>query len=63
MIVLDTHAWIWYIDSPQLLSDDAQDAIEDSRRKRAVYVSCISTWEVFMLVSKGRLQFAVEPDV
>ena len=63
MIVLDTRAWIWHVDSPHLLSLAAGDAIRQARDSRSVYVSCISTWEIHMLVSKGRLAFSVDADV
>ena len=63
MIVLDTHAWIWLIDSPERLGAAAQKAIESARRQRAVFVSSISAWEVHMLCARGRLRFAVDPEV
>lgn len=58
MIVLDTHAWIWFAGDDRLLSDAALDAV---RRADRIGVSAISVWEVGMLCSKGRLQVA--PDV
>ena len=64
MIVLDTHAWVWYVDSPEKLSAGALAAIEDARRKEhLIYVSSISAWEIHMLVSKGRLSLMVPSDV
>ena len=62
MILLDTHAWIWHLSDPTLLSAAARDAITDARRNRAVHVSSISVWELFMLTKKGRLQLAIAPD-
>ncbi len=49
MIVLDTHTWIWWIDSPDMLGPAARNAIEEARKDRAIYISCISTWEIHML--------------
>lgn len=63
MIVLDTHAWIWLIDSPERLGNAAAKAIQAARRKKAVYISSISVWEIYMLCAHGRLRFAVEPQV
>lgn len=63
MIVLDTHAWIWMIDSPGMLGRRAQLAIEQARTDRNLYVSCISTWEVYMLCQRNRLQFVISPEV
>ena len=63
MIVLDTHTWIWYLDSPSKLSTPAQEAIESARGEKTVHVCSISTWEIYMLVSGGRLAFSVPADV
>jgi len=63
VIVLDTHAWIWYLDSPSKLSTSARQAIEGARREKTVYVCSISTWEIYMLVSGGRLAFSVAAEV
>lgn len=63
MIVLDTHAWIWMIDSPALLGKKAVAAIETARIENAIYISSISAWEIYMLHDKGRLQFSIAPDV
>jgi PIN domain nuclease of toxin-antitoxin system len=64
MIVLDTHAWIWYIDSPAKLSAPARDAIDAARRdSQHVYISCISSWEIQMLTIKKRLLLTVPSDV
>lgn len=57
MIVLDTHAWIWWINESDKLSDKAKIAIQQSD---SVGVSAISCWEVAMLVSKERLGFSVD---
>jgi PIN domain nuclease of toxin-antitoxin system len=53
VIVLDTHAWIWWIASPRKLSASARRAIEEARD---LAVSAISLWEVAMLVAKSRLE-------
>jgi PIN domain nuclease of toxin-antitoxin system len=63
MIVLDTHAWIWYVDSPERLGDLARASIEAARGTGAVYVSAISTWEVYMLAARGRLSLRLSPEV
>ena len=64
MIVLDTHAWIWFIDSPAALGKRAAAAIDKARRAgESIHISCISTWEVHMLVSKGRLALAIAPEL
>ena len=52
MIVLDTHAWIWFTGDDRLLSPAALEAVQRADR---IGVSPISVWEVSMLCSKGRL--------
>ena len=59
MIVLDTHIWIWYIDSPDILSPNALKAIEKAKENDSVYISSISSWEIYMLEKKGRLIFKI----
>jgi PIN domain nuclease of toxin-antitoxin system len=54
-MLLDTHAWIWYLSNPELLSARALEAADSARSQGRLYVSCISTWEFFLLVKKGRL--------
>lgn len=52
MIILDTHAWIWFSGDDRYLSPAA---LEATRRADRIGVSPISIWEVSMLCSKGRL--------
>lgn len=54
LIVLDTHAWLWWCDDPKRLSRRAQREIE---RHEAIGVSAISCWELAMLERKDRLRF------
>ena len=53
MIVLDTHAWIWWTSSPEKLSKRARHAIDEGGE---LIVAAISCWEVAMLVAKRRLE-------
>jgi PIN domain nuclease of toxin-antitoxin system len=52
VIVLDTHAWLWWMSSPERLSDAAREAIAGAP---AVGVSTLSAWEVAMLAARGRI--------
>ena len=60
MIVLDTHAWIWFISSPELMSKKAERAISDAADQNAVIISSISVWEVALLVAKKRLELTLD---
>lgn len=62
MIVLDTHAWIWWVSNPEFLSEKAKQIIDEAVINRNVLISSISTWEVAMLVSRGRLKLTMPPD-
>ena len=55
MILLDTHAWIWFLSDPELLSPTARKLIDKAVHKNSVYVSSISVWEMALLVVKKRL--------
>ena len=55
LVLLDTHAWLWLLNGSERLGPKARKAIQRSLAEEAVLVSAISTWEVAMLVSKGRL--------
>lgn len=60
MIVLDTHAWIWWAAEPEKLSAKARDLVEAAAAEGEVYVSSISAWEVAMLVDRGRLRLSMD---
>lgn len=62
MIVLDTHAWIWWASNPDLLSKHALQVLSKAARDKSILVSSISAWEVAMLVKKGRLKLSMPAD-
>ena len=57
MIVLDTHAWIWYASEDAQLSKQAKGRIS---RADALGVHPVSCWEVAMLSHGGRLKLSLE---
>jgi PIN domain nuclease of toxin-antitoxin system len=60
MIVLDTHAWVWWVSNPEMFSDTARKAVDEAAGKNELFVSMISVWEVAMLVEKERLSLALD---
>jgi PIN domain nuclease of toxin-antitoxin system len=63
VILLDTHAWVWYLADPGRLSAKALKAIEErTSRPAEVQVSSISAWELALLVERGRVRLSVDPD-
>ena len=60
MIVLDTHAWLWWISNPEKLGLAAASAIEQAMSENGILLSSISTWEIALLVAKGRLALSID---
>ena len=52
MIVLDTHAWVWWVNG-DVLPARVRRRIDEAVKERAVYVSSISAWEVAQLAERG----------
>ncbi len=57
-LLLDTHAWLWWLDGDRQLPVSAQSAIGDV--KNQVFVSAASAWEIATKVRIGKLPGAVE---
>ena len=60
MIVLDTHAWVWFISNPELLSERAKRYVDAAVEEKAIMISSISVWEVALLIAKKRLILTLE---
>jgi PIN domain nuclease of toxin-antitoxin system len=63
VIVLDTHALIWWVSTPARIPAKARrliDGVVDSGDSLAV--SSISIWELAMLAARGRLELTVPVD-
>jgi PIN domain nuclease of toxin-antitoxin system len=59
VILLDTHALIWFLTSPEKLSVVANRAIEKDYGSTPILISSISIWETCYLVQKGTIKFTV----
>ncbi|MEW6593701.1 MAG: type II toxin-antitoxin system VapC family toxin [Thermodesulfobacteriota bacterium] len=60
MIVLDTHALLWWVNGSTDLGKAAHKAIAAAVRAKSVHVSSISSWEIALLVECGRLRLALD---
>lgn len=60
MIVLDTHALIWWVSDDPALSEAAKQAIEQELLNGDVVISAISAWEIALLVERGRLSLSMD---
>lgn len=60
MIVLDTHALVWWVSGDSQLSRAAREAIEAEGQDGDILISAITAWEVAMLVKAGRLVLTMD---
>jgi len=63
VLVLDTHALIWWLCKPSQLSARARKALAVTAEQQRLFVSAISLLEIATLVRRGHLQFNVPVDV
>jgi PIN domain nuclease of toxin-antitoxin system len=61
LIVLDTHALLWWVNGDdRLLSPAAAAAINKEAAGGAIAVSSITAWEIAMLVERGRVSLSLD---
>jgi PIN domain nuclease of toxin-antitoxin system len=60
VIIVDTHAWIWWAGGSKKLPAPMRRRID---RAKSIGICLMSCWEVAMLVSRGRLKLDREPRV
>ena len=60
MIILDTHAWLWWTNESTNLSTIAYKAIQEID---VIGIPAISCWEVAMLVSKSRIGLSMDVEI
>lgn len=56
--ILDTHVLLWWLDDPKLLSAKANNILTNIMN--IVYISCVSTWEIVIKQSLGKLKVPKE---
>ena len=54
-LIADTHALVWYLFQPALLSSDAFSAMKTAAESGGIRASVISIIEIRYLIEKGRL--------
>ena len=60
--VLDTHAWIWWLDGDPRLPRATADALDALPASARPILCDISLWEVAMLVERRRLALTIPFD-
>lgn len=63
MIVLDTHALVWWASGSAELSAKAKSAIDRECREGQIVVSAISAWEIAMLVEREKLVLSMDVEM
>lgn len=58
-LLLDTHIWLWLLQSPQRILLNTARELADSTNE--LWLSPISVWEAMTLYRKGRIQLPAEP--
>lgn len=58
-LLLDTHAWLWWLSDPEQLTQQALNRIASPNH--LVAVSAASVWEVVIKRARGRLRFDGDP--
>lgn len=59
LAVLDTHAWVWWMNGSPELGGGARHLLERAGPERPVLVPDVCLWEVATLASLGRLRLAI----
>ncbi|MGK7945373.1 MAG: type II toxin-antitoxin system VapC family toxin [Microcystaceae cyanobacterium] len=60
-LLLDTHAFLWWVaDEPQL-SPTAKNMISDSNN--TIYFSVVSAWKIIIKVGTGKLSLPENPEI
>ena len=60
MIILDTHAWLWWMNESTKLSFKAKEAIQEAT---LIGIPAICCWEIAMLVDKSRIGLSMGVEV
>ncbi len=60
MVVLDTHALIWWVSQDSRLSKTARKTIEEQMADGKIIISSISTWEIALLVEREKLVLSMD---
>jgi len=57
-LLLDTHIWLWGLREPNRLGSRTMSELRNSANE--IWLSPVSTWEAFLLHTKGRIQLNID---
>jgi PIN domain nuclease of toxin-antitoxin system len=56
-LLLDTHAFIWFVENDESLPASLKTQIEDTDNE--IFISIVSLWEIAIKTSLGKLEMAI----
>ena len=59
-ILLDTHCWLWWLASPEKLSDEAVFLLRNGAN--TIYLSAASSWEIAIKYALSKLSLPKPPE-
>jgi len=62
MILLDTHIWLWWLHTPEQLSERARTLLTIGEHQNSLMVSTISVWEIAVKHRAGKLPLPLAID-
>lgn len=57
-LLLDTHAFIWFVENDESLPASLKTQIEDTDNE--IFISIVSLWEIAIKTSLGKLEMAID---
>ena len=59
-VLLDTQCWLFWLTEPEKLSENAREILENA--SNAVFLSAVSSWEIAIKYSIGKLNLPEPPE-
>jgi PIN domain nuclease of toxin-antitoxin system len=60
MVVIDTHAWLWWLHDPSRLSPTARTRLIREEEQGMMVISAISVWEIAVKLQLGKLTLPMD---
>lgn len=60
MILLDTHAWLWWVQDPDRIPAPLRRRIQEEEEAGGILVSVVSVWEIALKCSIGKLELPMD---
>ena len=60
MILLDTHAWLWWAQDPDRIPVPLRRRIQEEEEAGSILVSVVSVWEIALKCSIGKLELPMD---